>query len=75
MRLILCNLKSVVRRFKLAASLHVLGLSVAFAAFTVIMIQLDYPKSAVQIVDNIKSPRLFRGLFQLEFQMKNVKSF
>jgi putative ABC transport system permease protein len=36
------NFTSVVRRFKLAATLNVLGLSVAFAAFMVIMIQLDY---------------------------------
>jgi putative ABC transport system permease protein len=33
---------SVARRFKLAATLNMLGLSVAFAAFMVIMIQLDY---------------------------------
>jgi len=39
---IIRNLISVVRRFKLAASLNILGLSVAFAAFMVIMIQLDY---------------------------------
>ena len=31
-----------IRRFKLAAALNVLGLSVAFAAFMVIMMQLDY---------------------------------
>ena len=36
------NLFSVARRFKLAATLNILGLSVAFAAFMVIMIQLDY---------------------------------
>jgi putative ABC transport system permease protein len=39
---ILRNLISVVRRFKLAAALNILGLSVAFAAFMVIMIQLNY---------------------------------
>jgi len=39
---ILRNLISVIRRFKLAAALNILGLSVAFAAFTVIMIQLNY---------------------------------
>jgi len=42
---IIRNLISVVRRFKLAASLNILGLSVAFAAFMVIMIQLDYDYS------------------------------
>ena len=42
MKAILRNLMSVIRRFKLAAILNVLGLSVAFAAFMVIMIQLNY---------------------------------
>ena len=42
MRPIIRNLVSVIRRFKMAATLNVLGLSVAFAAFMVIMIQLDY---------------------------------
>ena len=42
MNSILRNFISVVRRFKMAALLNVLGLSVAFAAFMVIMIQLDY---------------------------------
>ena len=36
------NFLTVIRRFKLAATLNILGLSVAFAAFMVIMIQLDY---------------------------------
>ena len=36
------NLIPVIRRFKLAATLNILGLSIAFAAFMVIMIQLDY---------------------------------
>ena len=36
------NLLSVIRRYRLAATLNILGLSVAFAAFMVIMIQLDY---------------------------------
>jgi putative ABC transport system permease protein len=39
---IIKNFLSVIRRFKLAAVLNILGLSVAFAAFMVIMIQLDY---------------------------------
>ena len=42
MKSILKNLLSVVLRFKLAATLNILGLSVAFAAFMIIMIQLDY---------------------------------
>ena len=36
------NLLSVFRRFKMATVLNVLGLSVAFAAFALIMMQLDY---------------------------------
>lgn len=39
---IIRNLISVTRRFKLAVVLNILGLSVSFAAFTIIMIQLDY---------------------------------
>ena len=39
---ILRNFLSVIRRYKLAVVLNILGLSVAFAAFMVIMIQLDY---------------------------------
>ena len=42
MKLIIRNLLSVIRRYKLAVLLNILGLSVAFAAFMVIMIQLDY---------------------------------
>ena len=42
MKPIIVNFLSVIRRFKVAAVLNVLGLSVAFAAFMVIMIQLDY---------------------------------
>jgi putative ABC transport system permease protein len=42
MNLILKNFLSVVRRYKLAVVLNILGLSVAFAAFMIIMIQLDY---------------------------------
>ncbi|MDR1119467.1 MAG: FtsX-like permease family protein [Dysgonamonadaceae bacterium] len=39
---ILRNLISILRRFKVVAALNILGLSVAFAAFMVIMMQLDY---------------------------------
>ena len=42
MRPIIRNLVSVIRRFKLAVALNILGLSVAFAAFMLIMIQLNY---------------------------------
>lgn len=42
MKTILRNFLSVLRRFKMATLLNILGLSVAFAAFLVIMMQLDY---------------------------------
>jgi putative ABC transport system permease protein len=44
MKTILRNLLSVLRRFKMATALNVAGLSVAFAAFLVIMMQLDYDR-------------------------------
>ncbi|MDR0334003.1 MAG: ABC transporter permease [Dysgonamonadaceae bacterium] len=42
MNLIVRNLLHVLRRFKLAAILNILGLSVAFAAFMIIMMQLKF---------------------------------
>jgi len=39
------NFLNVIRRYKLAVALNILGLSIAFAAFMVIMIQLDYDLS------------------------------
>ena len=42
MKTIIRNFLSVLRRFKMATLLNILGLSVAFAAFMVIMMQLDY---------------------------------
>ncbi|MDH6313540.1 putative ABC transport system permease protein [Parabacteroides sp. PFB2-10] len=42
MKTILRNFLSVIKRFKMATILNIIGLSVAFAAFMVIMIQLDY---------------------------------
>ena len=42
MKSIFRNFISVIRRYSLATALNILGLSVAFAAFMVIMIQLDY---------------------------------
>jgi len=73
------NFLSVVRRYSLAAILNILGLSVAFAAFMVIMIQLDYDLGfdkfhedydkifRLEITDNDKTmavlPRPFAELF------------
>jgi putative ABC transport system permease protein len=45
MKTILRNFISVLRRYKMAAFLNVLGLSVAFAAFMVIMMQVEYDRS------------------------------
>lgn len=42
MRTIIRNLLGVVRRFKMATLLNVMGLSIAFAAFIILMIQLQY---------------------------------
>ncbi|RRD56221.1 ABC transporter permease, partial [Tannerella forsythia] len=44
MKTIYRNLLSVIRRFKMATLLNVAGLSVAFAAFMVIMMQVDYDR-------------------------------
>lgn len=45
MKTIIRNFLSVLRRFKMATTLNILGLSVAFAAFMVIMMQLDYDRN------------------------------
>lgn len=42
MRLIFRNLVTTVRKFRLASALNLLGLSVAFAAFLVVLMQVDY---------------------------------
>ena len=42
MKPVIKNFLSIIRRFKLAVALNILGLSVAFAAFMVIMMQLHY---------------------------------
>lgn len=42
MKTIIRNLLGVVRRFKMATLLNVMGLSIAFAAFIILMIQLQY---------------------------------
>ena len=45
MKTILRNLLSVLRRFKMAMLLNVLGLSIAFAAFILIMMQVEYDRN------------------------------
>ena len=44
MKTILRNFLSVIRRFKLAATLNILGLGVAFVAFMMIMMQVEYDR-------------------------------
>ncbi|WP_080904208.1 ABC transporter permease [Parabacteroides sp. Marseille-P3160] len=44
MKTIIRNFFSVLRRFKLATVLNLLGLSVAFAAFMIILMQVDYDR-------------------------------
>ena len=58
---ILKNFLSVIRRFKMAVALNILGLSVAFAAFMVIMIQLNYDYSFD------KCHKDYDKIFRLEF--------
>lgn len=45
MKTILRNFISVLRRFKMATTLNILGLSVAFTAFMIIMMQVDYDRN------------------------------
>jgi len=66
MKAILRNFITVFSRFKLAAILNILGLSVAFAAFMVIMIQLDYDWGFDRF--HKESDRIFR----LEFSQNNT---
>ena len=42
MKTVFRNFLRTIRRYKMAVALNILGLSVAFAAFIIIMIQLDY---------------------------------
>lgn len=42
MKTLFRNLLNIFRRFKMATTLNILGLSIAFGAFMVIMMQLDY---------------------------------
>lgn len=45
MKIIVRNLFSVLRRFKMATALNVLGLAVAFASFVIILIQVNYERN------------------------------
>lgn len=58
MKVIFRNFFMTLRRFKLASTLNVLGLSVAFAAFIVIMIQVRYERTFDRVYK--KSGRIYR---------------
>jgi len=72
MRIILKNLLSVLKRFKMATLLNILGLSVAFAAFMVIMMQLDYDRNYDRMHEN--SDRIYRVELQYEGETQAVLS-
>ncbi|MDR2914451.1 MAG: ABC transporter permease [Tannerella sp.] len=65
MKTIFKNFLSVLKRFKMAMTLNILGLSVAFAAFMVIMIQQDYDRN----FDKFHSD--YDKIFRLEFVNRN----
>lgn len=62
MKTIIRNFISVLRRFKMATILNILGLSVAFAAFMVIMMQVDYDKNFDTFHKNADN------IYRVEFQ-------
>ena len=46
MKLIIRNFLTLLKRFRLASTLNILGLAVAFAAFTVILMQVNYERGS-----------------------------
>ncbi|MDE5944372.1 MAG: ABC transporter permease [Rikenella sp.] len=58
MKTILRNFWTTLRRFRLASLLNILGLSIAFAAFIVILMQVDYDRSFDRF--HPKSDRIYR---------------
>jgi putative ABC transport system permease protein len=65
MRPVLRNFISVIRRYKLAVTLNILGLSVAYAAFMVIMIQLNYDYGFDKFHQD------YDKIFRMEFSWNN----
>lgn len=49
MKTIIRNFLSVLRRFKMATALNVAGLAVAFAAFIVILIQINFERTFLTV--------------------------
>lgn len=70
MKTIIRNLLSVLRRFKMATTLNVMGLSVAFAAFMVIMMQVDFDRNFDKFHKN--ADRIYR--VEMEWGEKGVYS-
>ena len=58
MKTIIRNFLSVLRRFKMATALNVAGLAVAFAAFIVILIQINFERTFDRC--HLTSGRIFR---------------
>ena len=58
------NFVSIIRRFKLAMALNVLGLAMAFAAFVVIMMQISYEHNFENCHPN--ADRIYRVDLQTE---------
>lgn len=65
MKTIIRNFLNALRRFKMATLLNILGLSVAFAAFMVIMMQLDYDRNFDKFHPD------YDKIFRIEFVNKN----
>lgn len=63
MKTLIRNFLSVLRRFKMATVLNIIGLSVAFAAFTVILIQVQYERNFDQ--SHPTAERVFRVNLQV----------
>ena len=58
MKILLRNFLSIARRFKMAMTLNMAGLSVAFAAFMVILMQVRYEHNFDRCYPN--TDRIFR---------------
>ena len=70
MKTILRNLLSVLRRFKMATLLNVLGLSVAFSAFILIMMQVDYDRNFDRGIKDVD--RIFRVEVAYELSLIHI---
>lgn len=69
MKIIIKNFISTLNRFKTASVLNILGLSIAFAAFILIMIQVDYERN----FDRCHSK--YKQIFRVSLQNSNGDSW